>query len=263
MNRKALMIVSTIAVFILTVVAAFLWLFRVRYIDVVVVSPVGDESSYEFIDEALTERFKGKLIVSVGNGEVKNSFSSYPKVKVVKADKVFPNRLKVTVKIRDGKFLITGDEYSKNYVADDEFFIIETRDKSLDDGELIRVEVSGKDVSEEKLGIGETAQGNADGLFDSAVKIYDSFGDGYTFVKNVIIKHETVNAYVRFETRTGAAIKFYFINPLSSEDPVALRNEICGRAKEARDYYFGLDENKKSGGTIHVIKGRTTFWDEA
>ena len=45
MNRKAVMIISTVAVFVLTVIAAFLWLFRVRYIDVDVNRPEGDETS--------------------------------------------------------------------------------------------------------------------------------------------------------------------------------------------------------------------------
>lgn len=264
MNRKAVMIISTVAVFVLTVVAAFLWLFRVRYIDVDVNRPEGDETSYEYIDDALTDKFRGKNISSVKSSDVVGLFSDNPYVKVVSVKKAFPNRLQVKVSIRSGRFLLCGTDFDYGYITDEEFFVLEKQDISYSDDRLIRVDVTDGDVDKTSLEICRIAQGKSTGLFDATVRIYNSFENGFAFVKDASIKRESVNLFVVFNMRTGVKIRFDFTDP-DTEFSV-LKNEICEKAAEAQQLYYTLDEDRKSQGTVNVIKtngGVKTFWDKS
>lgn len=93
MKRKALIIVSTIAVFVLTVIVACVWLFRARYIDTVAAS--SGEEFYSAVDAKLNSAFKNKPFTTLKEGDVAKLFADDPYVKVIGVKKVFPDRLRV------------------------------------------------------------------------------------------------------------------------------------------------------------------------
>ena len=151
MKRKALIIVSTIAVFVLTVIVACVWLFRARYIDTVATS--SGEEFYSAVDAKLNSAFKNKPFTTLKEGDVAKLFADDPYVKVIGVKKVLPDRLSVEVEKRKEKYLVICGE--KQFVADDEFILLKADEPVENADELISITVTAGDVDEEKLNKGE------------------------------------------------------------------------------------------------------------
>ena len=253
MKRKALIIVSTVAVFILTVIVAFVWLFRVRYIDVDVryIDVDADADLYDYVEETLNENFLNKPSASVKESEIFTVFSSNPYVKVLEVSKVFPDRLKVVVKKRIEKYLVVCGE--RTYVADDEFVLLRVDEPAVSDAELIKIDVPAGHIISEDLTLGKKIVGSDKGLFDCAMAIYDGFSD-----KILISGAEITDdpSCITFDIKTGVNIKFYF-EYATTEEKIA----ILERVSNVEKFFEGLSPEQKLKGSIHVIKGQDIRWD--
>ncbi len=249
MRRKALIIVSTVAVFILTVIVACVWLFRARYIDTV--APLSGEEFYSAVDEKLNSAFKNKPFTTVKEGDVVKLFADDPYVKVVAVKKVFPDRLKVEVEKRKEKYLVICGE--KQFVADDEFVLLKADEPVENADELISITVTAGDVDEEKLKKGEKLIGKAEGLFDCVIAIYGDFKDP-DLLAGAVIDYDP--CCINFQTKTGCGIKFYF-EDTSAEQKAA----VCALTAKTEEYFGTLSEREKREGNIHVFSDEKIYWD--
>lgn len=254
MNRKALVLVSTIAVFIMTAVVACVWLFRVRYIDLSAVVPDGDVETFKTVDEELKSRYSGKLMPSLNINEVADSISENPYVKVISVKKVFPDRLEVSIMRRVEKYIIEGKEF--DYITDDDYILLKKIKKTDErDDKLIKIEVSEKDISETDMEEGKIVTGSVGGLFNSAVEIFNAFEDKFDLIESVKISGDF--HYVRFKTKTGVVFDFSFLPIIgttapSSEDYEHIKPIITSKAKDVQEYYSTLSEGEKRNGVIYV-----------
>lgn len=252
MKRKALVVVSTVAVFVLTVIAACVWLFRVRYIDV-----TADKEIIAVVDGKLNDAFADEPILSVGYSDVCALFASDPYVKVEEVETVFPDRLKVTVKKRVEKYLVvSGDE---KYVVDEEFVLLR---KGLDiSGEgLTVVKVTSDDIAVESLVLGKKIEGTDEGLFDCAVKIYDSLRD-----KSVVSRIEITDepTCVNFYLKTGVYVQFGFTSGVGGTLTKEEKDAVCAKTAEAEEFFNSSTEYERLCGVILVFANRDVTWSMA
>lgn len=249
MRRKALIIVSTVAVFCLTVIVACVWLFRARYIDTVVLA--NGEEFYSVVDEKLNARFKNLPFSAIKEDDVINLFSDDPYVKITDVKKVFPDRLRVEAEKRTEKYLVICGE--KQFVADEEFILLKADETIENADELVSITVTTGDVDEGNLNKGEKIAGKAEGLFDCVISIYGRFKDSDLFSSAVI---EYDPCCIRFQAKTGCGFKFYFENTSAEQ-----KAEICALTEKAEECYFALDEREKREGIVHVFSADKIYWD--
>ena len=249
MRRKAMIIVSTVAVFVLTVIVACVWLFRARYIDTI--APSSGEEFYTAVDEKLNSAFKNKPFFTIKDGDVTKLFADDPYVKVIEVKKVFPDRLSVEVEKRKEKYLVICGE--KQFVADDEFVLLKADEPVENAGDLISITATDGDVDVGKLKKGEKLVGKAEGLFDCVIAIYGDFKDSGLF-SGAVIDYDP--CCINFTTRTGCGVKFYFENTSDEQKAV-----VCALTAKTEDYFGTLSEREKREGNIHVFPDGKIYWD--
>lgn len=249
MKRKALIIVSTIAVFVLTVIVACVWLFRARYIDTVATS--SGEEFYSAVDAKLNSAFKNKPFTTLKEGDVAKLFADDPYVKVIGVKKVFPDRLRVEVEKRKEKYLVICGE--KQFVADDEFILLKADEPVENADELISITVTAGDVDEEKLKKGEKIIGKTEGLFDCVIAIYGDFKDP-DLLAGAVIDYDP--CCIKFQTKTGCGIKFYFEGTSAGQ-----KAAVCALTTKTEEYFGALSEREKREGNIHVFSDGKIYWD--
>lgn len=258
MNKKAITIISTIAVFLLTVIAAFVWLSRTRYADVTVIggeieSPVEGRDYYEYVNSRVSGRFIGKSVFEIKKSEAEKLFSSDPRVKIVSVKKVFPNRIKLNAEIRSPEFVLRADCYEYDYVVDDEFFVIGRFAKSKENaGDLPVVNINGC-LPDKTPELSEKIRGDVISLLEVAFANYDVYDDP-TLVASVTLNGGT-NKFVEFGMATGVRIKFVLgVSKFTDKEFLSAKNEFCLNAVNASDAYFGLSDSEKNEGTLWIIK---------
>lgn len=256
MNKKAITIISTIAVFLLTVVAAFVWLSRTRYADVTVIGGEIETSDgrdyYDYVNSRVSGRFIGKSVFEIKKSEAEKLFSSDPRVKIVSVKRVFPNRIKLNAEIRSPEFVLRADGYEYDYVVDDEFFVIEKRvknEKNADNLPIVNVNDCLPDKTPE---LSKKVKGNVISLLEVAFANYDVYDDP-TLVRSVTLNGGT-NKSVEFAMTTGVKIKFVLgVAKFTDKEFTFTKNEFCRNATNARDAYFGLPDSEKNEGVLRIL----------
>ena len=254
MNRKVLVLVSTIAVFLMMIIVACVWLFRVRYIDLSAVLPDGDTTTYELIEKELKNKYSNKLMPLLKIDDVTSVVPKNPYIKVVSVKKVFPDRLEVSIKRRVEKYVIKGNKF--DYVVDDDYFLLKKIEKTSElVNDLIKIEVSENDILETGMEEGKGVTGRTGGLFNSAVEIFNAFEDKFNLIESVKISGDFHN--ISFITKTGVVFYFSYIPIIgtvapTNEDYEKVKPIITSRAKDLQEYYKSLEEWQKSSGVIYV-----------
>lgn len=258
MNKKAVTIISTIAVFLLTVVAAFLWLSRTRYVDVTVIggeteTSVEGRDYYEYVNSRISGRFIGKSIFEIKKPEAEKLFASDPRVKIISVKRAFPNRIKVNAEIRSPEFVISADDYEFDYVVDDEFIVIEKRVKSAESAEnLPVVDVNGC-LPDKTPELSKKISGNVISLLEVAFANYDVYDEPTPIVG--INLNGGISKSIEFSMSTGVHIKFVLgVIEFTDKEFISVKNEFCRNAEKARDDYLNLADNRKSEGMLWILK---------
>lgn len=258
MNKKAVTIISTIAVFILTVVAAFLWLSRTRYVDVTVIggeteTSVEGRDYYEYVNSRVSGRFIGKSIFEIKKSEAEKLFASDPRVKIVSVKRAFPNRIKVNAEIRSPEFVISADEYEFDYVVDDEFIVIEKRVKSAESAENLPVVDVNDCLPDKTPELSKKISGNVILLLEVAFANYDVYDEPTPIVG--INLNGGISKSIEFSMSTGVNIKFVLgVIEFTDKGFISVKNEFCRNAEKARDDYLNLADNRKSEGMLWILK---------
>lgn len=257
MNKKAITIISTIAVFLLTVVAAFVWLSRTRYADVTVIggeieTSVGGLDYYDYVNSRVSGRFIGKSVFEIKKSEAEKLFSSDPRVKIVSVKRVFPNRIKLNAEIRSPEFVLRADGYEYDYVVDDEFFVIEKRVKNKKNADNLPIVNVNDCLPDKTPELSKKIKGNVVSLLEVAFANHDVYDDP-TLVRSVTVNGGT-NKSVEFAMATGVKIKFVLgVAKFTDKEFSSVINKFCLNAVNARDAYFGLSDSEKNEGILRIV----------
>ena len=130
MKYKKLLVFVTVLFFLTVSVICFSTLFKV--VDVSVQATVVSSSNEQVLEktEACLQNYSGKNLVFVNEGELKNEIEGQsPYVKVEKVEKIYPNKIKVTVTERKEAYVVNYD--NSFYVLDDEFYCVAKRTENV------------------------------------------------------------------------------------------------------------------------------------
>ena len=257
MNKKAITIISTIAVFLLTVVAAFVWLSRTRYADVTVIggeieTSVEGRDYYDYVNSRVSGRFIGKSVFEIKKSEAEKLFSSDPRVKIVSVKRVFPNRIKLNAEIRSPEFVLRADDYEYDYVVDDEFFVIERRVKNEENADNLPIVNVNDCLPDKTPELSKKVKGNVISLLEVVFANYDVYDDP-TLVRSVTVNGGT-NKSVEFAMTTGVKIKFVLgVAKFTDKEFSSVISKFCLNALEARKAYFALSDDRKNEGILRIV----------
>lgn len=253
MRYKGLIITSTVLVFLMASVLAFVWLFKVRYVEVDVFAEVSEtEETYEYVNGLLEDRYFGKSFFSFNEKDVKNTLIENPYIKIKRIKKVFPDRIQVSVEKRVERFALYYN--SVYYITDSDYFILrKVTDKNLVKEGIIEMKLDGIDLDESSLAVGSAlGYHNAD-IVGYMTAVFSDFSDGLNLVNNVTLMGR--QNWIRFYTKTGVCIEFSFAksNPTISDEQRKTEAEaIIKKVAKVEEFYVNLNEKEKSEGFILV-----------
>lgn len=252
MKHKLLIVISTVLVFVLTVVLALVWLLKIRYVEVNVVAQTGYEQAlYEEIEGVLSKEYVGKPYFFVKEKDIDGKITANPYVKVKEIKKVFPDKIIVEIERRKEQFAIVYNQ--EFFITDDEYFLLKkTADKSeIKDG---IVEITLLDI---QLDVSTLVEGKAVGyendvLVGSATEIFSNLKGGLNLVDRIEIIGS--RNWVRFYTKTGVCIEFSFA-PIGGGEIVEkeFAQTIVAETQAVENFYNRLNESQKSVGYVIVL----------
>ena len=269
MKHKGIIIISTVLIFLLASILSFVWLFKVRHIEIDVVAISAEkENTYEEVDKVLERNFGNRPFFAVKENEVKEILSENPYIKVLSVKKVFPDRIKISVEKRIERFSLIA-ENSVCYVTDSEYVLLrkETEFDKINE-KIIKMTLSGINLDESTLKEGEKIGYGNDKLVGYMTTMFSSFTDGINFINEVTVKGKE-NRIV-FNAKTGVTIEFRFApsspGGMSEEQIKQEELAIVGKVKEVENYYLSLTEKEQRSGSILVLTksdGEITIYHSA
>ena len=252
MKHKLLIVISTVLVFVLTVILSLVWLLKIRYVEVNVVAETNYERDlYNEIVEVLDKEYVGKSYLFVNESDVEKTITANPYVKVKEIKKVFPDRILVSVERRKEQFAISyNGEY---YLTDKEYFLLKkTADKGSLSKDVVEIALTDVQIDSKTLVEGKIIGYDNNVLVGSTTDIFSKFDNGFNLVKNIEIIGS--RNWIRFYTKTGVCIEFSF-SPIGGESVVSkeFAQTIVAKTEEVEAFYNGLNETQKSEGFIIVL----------
>ena len=256
MKHKGLIILSTVLVFILALTLAFVWLFRVRYVEIDVLSASEEETlAYDEINSIVERECKGKSYFSIDVNRLIAKLTSDPYVSVKSVEKVFPDKIKVKVAKRRERFaFLCGDEY---FITDSEYHLLKkSNDLSQIGDTIIKIELNGVEMSVESLALGSKIGYENDNLVGAMTQIFNGFTDGLNMISKVTVMG-TQN-WIRFNSKTGVCIEFRFTTAsgVGMSTPEEMQS-IIETVSEVEEKYFSLTESQQRVGNLLVLTKAT------
>lgn len=252
MKHKLLIVISTALVCVLTVILALVWLLKIRYVEISVITETGFEQSlYEEIEGVMQGEFVGKSYLFVSEKDVEEKITANPYVKVKEIKKVFPDRLIVNVERRKEQFAIVYNE--EYFVTDAEYCLLKkTADENEVGEEVVKINLIDVSIDVNNLVEGKTIGYENNVLVGSTTEIFGKLKDGFNLVQKIEILGS--RNWIRFYTKTGVCIEFSF-SPIGGEDVVdkAFAQTIVAKTLEVETFYNQLSESQKSNGYVIVL----------
>lgn len=253
MKHKGLILSSTVIIFVLATVLSFVWLFRVRYIEVDCVAESSEKAiMYDKINGLLEDAYGGSSYFSIDEGEVIKLLTQDPYICVKSIKKVFPDRLQVSVVKRKERFaFFYGDE---TFVTDSEYILLrrETGETALEKS-IIKIELNNIDLDTDGLKFGKKIGYENDKLVGCMTAIFNGFSDGLNLIDKVTVYG--VQKWIRFQTKTGVCLDFSFApsSPNASAETVDAEAEaLVNKSGEVEKFYNELSEYKQRSGYVLV-----------
>ena len=253
MKHKGIIILSTVMVFVLTTILSFVWLLKIRHVEISVVAEATEEiATYQDVSEVIDANYKGKSYFSVKEDEIFNKLSENPYLNVKSVTKVFPDRIKIEVAKRKERFAILyNGEY---YVTDSEYYLLKkvSKESQLDEG-IIQITLKEISLNVETLKLGQKIGAENDVLVGYMTAIFAGFTDGLNLVEDVTVMGK--KNWIRFNTKTGVVIEFSFtpstataLGEIDTSEALAL----VAKAGEVEEKYNALSEAQKRTGYLLV-----------
>lgn len=253
MKNKGIILLSTVMVFVLATAVSFVWLFKIRHVEIDVVAEATEEiATYDKVNGLIESTYKGKSFFKVKEDEVAEALSKDPYLSVNRVKKVFPDRIKIEVARRKERFAILyNGEY---YVTDSEYYLL----KKVSDGSqlgkgIIKITLTNVTINAETLVLGQKIGAENDVLVGRMTAVFAGFTDGLNLVQGVTVMGD--QNWIRFNTKTGAVIEFSFVpsDPkLTDEGKEAQAKAIVAKAAEVEKAYHLLSEGQKRNGYLLV-----------
>lgn len=253
MKHKGIILLSTVLVFVLATVLSFVWLFKIRHVEIKVVAESSEEIvTYDKVNDLIESTYKGKSYFAVKEQDVIATLTRDPYVSVKSVKKVFPDRLRIEIAKRKERFAILYD--SVYYVTDSEYYLLKkVTDESQLDESIIKITLTQINLDVSTLVLGQKIGAENAVLVGYMTSIFAGFNDGLNLIEDVTVMG--VQNWIRFNTKTGVCIEFSFASSTPSpngEINVAEANAIAGKAGEVEKFYEGLTEYQKRTGYLLV-----------
>ena len=253
MKHKVLIIVSTVIVFLLTSVLATVWLLKIRYIEIGVVAESSYErETYDKVNSLIESKYKDNFFFAVSEDEINSLLIEDPYIKVKSVEKVFPDRIKISVERRKERFAISLN--GGYYITDDEYHLLrkEADLEKVGDG-IIKISVSNVTVEDESLIIGQKIAYGNDNLVGLTTSIFKGFSDGLNLVESVEVLGR--QNWIWFKTKTGVVIEYSFApsSPNASDEVIKSETQaLVENAPNVETFYENLSESQKRSGYLLV-----------
>lgn len=253
MKHKGIILLSTVMVFVLATVVSFVWLFKIRHVEIDVVAEAASEiATYDKVNGLMEDTYKGRSFFSVKESDVTKTLSEDPYLNVKSVKKVFPDRLKIQVERRKERFAILYN--SEYYITDSEYYLLKkvAVDSEIEEG-IIKITLTNITLDVDTLVLGQKIGAGNDVLVGRMTAIFAGFEDGLNLVKNVTVMGD--QNWIRFNTKTGVIIEFSFVasDPkLSEDDKNAEAEAVVSKAGEVEKAYHTLSEDNKRSGFLLV-----------
>ena len=183
MKYKRLLVFVTSMIFFTAFVICFFAIFKTAEISIDVKAVQGSNEGVAEKVQALLDNYQGKNLLTISTEEVErqvNGVSSY--AKVVKVNKVYPNKLEVFVEERLEKFAV---KYNNHYYAlDDEFHVLSQKTENVnnvDGNKNLIIDFSIADIDTSTIKVGNKLvihdEKTSTYLRNNVQAIYDKRGD--------------------------------------------------------------------------------------
>jgi len=244
MNKKIWILLSSIFIFICVVAAGTLLLFSVDTVQLYFT----DKTSAGLADSGrlsaeLDEKFMDKNILFVGEEDVDGIFSSYPYIKKISVEKVYPDKIIIYAEEIEERYAVkNGDSYD---MLDEDFNYLSTNEVNENRAD------SHSNILLENFGYGDGTFREKEAIA-SAAEVIGVFDDKLNGVRNNILKIEfsspttsREDSYFVLYTVEGVEIRIF--SPLSSAEK---------KAEGAAEKYKELSVEEKMYGIITVVENK-------
>ncbi len=242
---KTLIIVISIVLFLAVLLLGANTVFSVAKVDVsYALSTSQAEADAKAVQAKLDEEYLGKNILFVKESEVLSHFSAYPYFSVTKVEKVYPNKLALTVEEKTESYAFVSEEGGKTYyyMADVDGTILrktEENKNNADGGDNFYIEgltfANGKVVENE--------------FFTTAMavcqKLEDVTGNTRTSLQGMTFDVNVVQTVLTIKTREGVEIQI--------ENPAQRTDEKISAGMEC---YLALGDSDKLYGYFSVLENK-------
>ncbi len=258
MKHKGIILLSTIMVFVLATTLSFVWLLKIRHVEISVVAEATEEiDTYQRVSSIIDANYKGKSFLGVKEEDVIAKLSQDPYLNVKSVTKVFPDRLKIDVAKRKERFAILyNGEY---FVTDSEYYLLKKVPESsqLEEG-IIQITLKEISLNVSTLVLGQKIGAENDALVGYMTEIFAKFSDGLNLIENVTVMG--VKNWIRFNTKTGVVIEFSFAPSSAVATGGINPNEasaLVEKTREVENVYNSLTETQKRSGYLLVYTKAT------